>query len=68
MDVLGNGSFFISLQKSRFKQKLPEIVASFINVADMLKTLLDVEEFAIVQKLDEDQFNMNRKLYIPTAI
>jgi hypothetical protein len=68
MNALGNGSFFINLQKSRFKQKLPEIVAPFTNNADMLKSLLDVEGFAIVSKLDEVQFNMNRKLYIPTAI
>jgi hypothetical protein len=65
---LANASFFISLQKSRFKERLLEIVASFTNNADMLKSLLDVEGFAIVQKIEEDQFNMNRKLDIPTAI
>jgi hypothetical protein len=43
-------------------------VASFTNNADMLKSLLDVEGFAMVQKIEEDQFNMNRKLDIPTAI
>jgi hypothetical protein len=64
MDVLKGGSFFISLQKSRFKQRLPEIVSSFTDNADQLDKHLNVEALALIQKIDDGQSSIKRKYRI----
>lgn len=66
MDVLKGKSFFISLQKSRFEQRLPEIVSSFTENADQLDKHLNVEALALIQKIDDDQSSIKRKYLIQT--
>lgn len=61
MDILMSGSFFIGLQKSRFRQKLPEIVSSFTDNTEQLDKLINLEALALIQKIDDDQCSIKGK-------
>jgi CMP-N-acetylneuraminic acid synthetase len=64
MDVLKSGSFFIGLQKSRFRQKLPEIVSSFTDNTEQLDKLINLESLVLIQKIDDDQCSIKGKYLI----
>jgi len=64
MDVLQGGSFFVNLQKSRFKERLPQIVASFTANADQLDKALNMEAVNLIQKIDDEQSDLKRKYCI----
>ncbi|KAF2467751.1 uncharacterized protein BDR25DRAFT_169500, partial [Lindgomyces ingoldianus] len=54
MDVLNSDNFFVGLQKSRFRQRLPEIVSSFTHNTEQLDKLINLEALALIQKIDDD--------------
>lgn len=61
MHILDSGSFFGNVQKSRFKQKLSEIAASFELNTEKLNTFISQETYAGVKKIDDDQWNIESK-------
>ena len=61
MDVVKGRSFFVNLQKSRFKDMLPGIVASFTANADQLDKALNMEAVNLIQKVDDEQSDLKRK-------
>lgn len=64
MEILKSGSFFIGLQKSRFKQRLTQIVSSFTGNREQLNQLIDADGYARIQKIDEVQDSIKRKYLI----
>ncbi|KAF1835029.1 hypothetical protein BDW02DRAFT_496935, partial [Decorospora gaudefroyi] len=61
MHILESDSFFVGLQKSRFRQKLPEIASSLAANTDQLDRLINVESYALIQKIDDDQSSIKSK-------
>ncbi|KAJ8111726.1 hypothetical protein OPT61_g5747 [Boeremia exigua] len=64
MDIFKDGCFFINMQKSRFKQRLPEIVSSFTDNADQLDTLLNIETLALIQEIGDEQSSTKLRMLL----
>jgi hypothetical protein len=61
MLTLQNGSFFVGVQKSRFRQRLPEIASSFKDHTGQLDKLIMQDMLAINMKVDDDQMSIKSK-------
>ncbi|ORY07904.1 hypothetical protein BCR34DRAFT_489051, partial [Clohesyomyces aquaticus] len=67
MEVLKTGSFFLGLQKSRFRQKLPAIVSSFTGNTEKLDKLINLESLALIQKIDNDQSSIKVRMLLDSG-
>jgi hypothetical protein len=61
MHILESGSFFVGVQRDRFRQKIPELASSFADNAKRLDTLINVETYVSVQKMNDDQYSTKGK-------
>jgi hypothetical protein len=66
--ILESGSFFVGVQRDRFKQKIPEFASSFADNAKRLDTLINVETYIGVQKLNDDQYSTKGKCLNETRV
>ncbi|KAI4710566.1 hypothetical protein J4E89_005022 [Alternaria sp. Ai002NY15] len=58
MLILQSNSFFLGVQKSRFRQRLPEIASSFKGHTEQLDKFIIQEILALNQKIDDDQMSI----------
>jgi hypothetical protein len=61
MITLQSSSFFMGVQKSRFRQRLPEIASSFKDHTGQLDKLIIQDILAINMKVDDDQMSIRSK-------
>ncbi|KAI4688495.1 hypothetical protein J4E81_008092 [Alternaria sp. BMP 2799] len=61
MLILQSDSFFLGVQKSRFRQRLPEIASSFKGHTEQLDKFLIQEILALNQKIDDDQMSIKSR-------